>query len=235
MTYQEEGKTPERTIGRQVAGILIDTGCMQFGRFKFASGLRSIMKIEADKLREHPEEHQKVAEILGKLISEKAPDVQILVPVPRGGVSLAWDIYRKSGISFKARPRYENKLKGLALLPDDAAPIGNGSKVVILDDVFTKGTSSLKAIQQVRGESSGTNIQGIAVIYNYGFMDEVEITKYVPADGIYNTKVTIAKVPVLSLCTFNDLIDELQSRPEYSGWIKPLQTWYKLELQRQND
>lgn len=160
---------------REAAGTLIDCGALQIApqgeKFRFNSGLLSPMKVEIDQLRKDEYGHYKVCELLSRVIQIRLlirPDN--CVGVIRGGNSLAFDtsliLGRESAkkVAFATRFGSEESPDKMSYFKGDVVP---GEKVVIVEDVTTTGTNSIRCAERVQEE--GGIIVGIVSVFTYDF------------------------------------------------------------------
>ncbi len=147
------------------ATLLIETpGVLQFGQFRFNSGLDSPMKIETDQLRAHPEAHRQISQYLVEIIQEQQLNPTVVVGVITGGVSFAQEVAGILGVKFAARlgntetPQKRQYLEG---------QIVAGDRVVVVEDVVTTGTNTTSCCYQIEKEL-GRVVMCLA-IFNYEF------------------------------------------------------------------
>lgn len=211
MLEQTQGEKREQTLGRQVIEILLDSGCITHRFYKGKSGLVIPLKVEIDRLREKPAMHKKVADLLWGSASENFPGYNYLVAVPTGGISLVKEMHGLNRSLPRARPRVGHGFNPTGFENALNYPFSNNSKIVIVEDVVTKGTSSRKTLGEIKNELKELKdgeILGEVTVFTYGFVDNI--------DG----------VEVRALSRWDDLIDALRDRPEDIGRIRYLERWH---------
>lgn len=212
MFEQARGERREQTLGRQVAEILLDCGCIIHGFYKGKSGLVIPLKVEIDKLRQNPEKQLIVARHLKRLSSENFPGHNYLVAVPTGGISLVEGMYEQGRTLPRVRPPVAFANQDTSFQRALNSPFLPNAKIVIVEDVVTKGTSSRKTLKIIKDELKENKISGEVLgevtIFTYDFVDNIN------------------GVDVKALCTWQDLLDALRDRPEDAGRLKYLERWH---------
>ena len=129
---------------------LLKERAIRKGTFKLSSGGTSDFYVDGKQVTLHPEG----AYLTAKLIWEKIKDLKADAI---GGLTLGADpIAAAVALISKDEPKpivgfiVRKETKGHGLQRDIEGLIRPGLKVVIIDDVITKGTSTLKAIEAVK-------------------------------------------------------------------------------------
>jgi len=134
---------------KEFATFLYQNGAIKFGNFKLSSGKDSPYYIDLRIVPSFPHQFRKMIKVLQSLISEKIgfDNFDCIASVPTSGLviasALAIDTV-KPLIYIRQKPKdygAENIIEGK--VPD-------GSKVLLVDDVGTTGTSLLNAIKALR-------------------------------------------------------------------------------------
>jgi orotate phosphoribosyltransferase len=119
-----------------------------------ASGLKSNFYIDCKQSVLTAEGHYLVGALFGRLLAEKAPDVEAIGGVTMGADPLASAVSTLSFITGRPLPalyvRKEPKGHGTGQWIEGTMSLRPGMKVAILEDVVTTGGSALKAITRVR-------------------------------------------------------------------------------------
>jgi orotate phosphoribosyltransferase len=119
-----------------------------------ASGAKSNFYIDCKQTVLTAEGHFLVASLFGRLLVEKAPDVEAIGGVTMGADPLASAVSTLSFIQGRPLPafyvRKEAKGHGTAQWIEGTKSLRPGMRVAILEDVVTTGGSALKAIARVR-------------------------------------------------------------------------------------
>jgi orotate phosphoribosyltransferase len=119
-----------------------------------ASGLKSNFYIDCKQSVLTAEGHYLVGALFGRLLAEKAPDVEAIGGVTMGADPLASAVSTLSFVAGRPLPafyvRKEPKGHGTGQWIEGTKSLRPGMKVAILEDVVTTGGSALKAITRVR-------------------------------------------------------------------------------------
>lgn len=167
------GEVSEQTKNK-VAAEFFDSGLLQFGEFRLKSGLTSPFYVDLRKAQSHPEAFHAVTAAYMDMI-EDADESLLLAGVPEAATPLAAAV----GYELKrtlVQPRKEVKDHGTksSIEGDFQA----GDKVILLDDLITKGDSKLEAIKQI--EAAGLEIDRFIVLVDreQGGLEVVEKAGY---------------------------------------------------------
>lgn len=137
--------TVSDTSLKNVARELHAHALIKFGEFTLKSGIVSPFYIDLRQVQSYPSTLKAVAQVYGEMLATTDPEV-FLAGVPEAGTPLA----TATGYAFERpllQPRKVVKDHGTKSSVEGAfAP---GDRVVLLDDLITKGDSKLEAIQQV--------------------------------------------------------------------------------------
>src|SRR3954453_194464 len=119
-----------------------------------ASGLKSNFYIDCKQTVLTAEGHYLVAALFGRLLADKAPDVEAIGGVTMGADPLASAVSTLSFLAGRPLPafyvRKEAKGHGTGQWIEGTKSLRPGMKVAILEDVVTTGGSALKAIARAR-------------------------------------------------------------------------------------
>jgi orotate phosphoribosyltransferase len=128
------------------------------GHFLLTSGLHSDHYVQCARLFEDPKD----AERLGRALSHLAPrGVETIVSPALGGVLIGYEVAKALGIRFLFTERDNGKMalrRGFHL--------GEMEKIVVVEDVFTTGGSTLEVMEVVR--SQGAQTIGVLSVINRG-------------------------------------------------------------------
>lgn len=143
---------------KRLARELEEHGLIKFGEFTLKSGIVSPFYIDLRQAQSFPSTLQAVADCFGEMLSDIEPDVY-LAGVPEAGTPLA----TATGFQTKRKllqPRKVVKAHGTKSSVEGS--YSEGDRVVLLDDLITKGDSKLEAIEQV--EAAGLRIERFLVL-----------------------------------------------------------------------
>lgn len=124
---------------------LFDHGLIKFGSFTLKSGITSPFYIDLRQAQSFPDMLNIVAKTFAEMLDNANPDA-FLAGVPEAGTPLA----TATGFLTKRRllqPRKQIKSHGTKRSIEGA--FKPGDKVIMIDDLITKGDSKLEAIEQV--------------------------------------------------------------------------------------
>jgi orotate phosphoribosyltransferase len=139
----------------EVLQIFRDTGALLEGHFILRSGLHSRQYFQcAPALQQMP-----VVEKIGEALAEKVRelDVATVIAPALGGLVIGQEVARQLGVRFIFSEKEEGKLvlrRGFKIAP--------GEKIIIVEDVVTKGGRVQETIDIVRAH--GGQVAGVAAI-----------------------------------------------------------------------
>lgn len=135
--------------------LLRDSGAILKGHFKLSSGRHSDTYFEKFRLLENPHILSELcAEISSHFVSE---DIALVAGPTTGGIIIAFEVARQMSKSAV----YIEREGGKRILRR-AVEIPRGTRVLVVDDVLTTGTSVLEVLGLLR--SSGAVISGVAAL-----------------------------------------------------------------------
>jgi len=132
--------------------------------FTWASGWKSPIYCDNRKLLSYPAIRNFVKLELGRLVLENFSDADAIAGVATGAIAPGALIADALGLPFiyiRSTPKdhgLENLIEG------DLKP---KSKVVVVEDLISTGSSSLKAVDAIRAD--GSDVVGMVAIFSYGF------------------------------------------------------------------
>lgn len=128
-----------------VATELHEHGLIKFGEFKLKSGIISPFYIDLREVQSYPSTLRAVTKAYSELLVDH-PQGTLLAGIPEAGVPLATAVGYELGISL-VQPRKVVKDHGTKSAVEGA--FSEGDRVVLIDDLITKGDSKVEAIEQV--------------------------------------------------------------------------------------
>ena len=132
--------------------------------FTWASGWKAPIYCDNRKLISYPKIRTFIKIELSRLIIEKFPEADAIAGVATGAIATGAMVADALGLPF-VYIRSTPKDHGLEnLIEGELKP---GSKVVVVEDLVSTGSSSLKAVEAVRKD--GSEIVGMIANFTYGF------------------------------------------------------------------
>lgn len=163
------GETEKNFFKEIVAYETVKT-ILQVGAFQlffdepvtFSFGIKSPMKIEADRIRESPREFAKIVGLLSQLMNLEGLQPSVIVGVISGAVPFAKELAKLTGCRFAARL---GRKRGEFELNQVEGLIQPKEEVLILDDVATTGGNIVLAKEQIQQE--GGVVGSCLTIFSY--------------------------------------------------------------------
>lgn len=176
--------------------------------FTWASGWKSPIYCDNRKLISYPKIRTFIKTELCRLIIENFAEVDAIAGVATGAIAPGAIVADALGLPFvyiRATPKdhgLENLIEG-ELKP--------GSKVVVVEDLVSTGSSSLKAVEAIRRD--GSEVIGMVANFTYGF-------------PIATEKFSAANVELLTLTNYDAVLKEAL-RIDYiaESDLETLQEW----------
>lgn len=176
--------------------------------FLWASGWKSPIYCDNRKLISYPYIRTFIKIELSRLIVENFPEADAIAGVATGAIAPGTLVADTLGLPFiyiRATPKdhgLENLIEG-ELKP--------GSKVVVVEDLVSTGSSSLKAVDAIRKD--GSEVIGMVANFTYGFPIATERFKE-------------AGVTLLTLTNYDAILDEaLRTNYIAESDLETLQEW----------
>ncbi len=178
----------------KIAKHLLDIKAVQLNtkeKFTWASGIKSPIYTDNRLIMSYPKARKEIEEQFAKLIKETFPEVTLLMGTATAGIPHAAFLSEIMDMpmgyvrgSAKAHGK-QNQIEGL---------VREGDKIVVIEDLFSTGGSSLSAIKSL--EDQGHEVLGVVSIFSY------ELTKL---------KENFKEVKYASLVTLNELLEEAKN------------------------
>lgn len=152
-----QGQAPAQVAHVDLAGALLEAGCVQFGEFTLKSGMKSPIYIDLRRIISHPQLLRRIGriylEILGGL------EFSRLAALPYAAIPIAASIALQGDLPM-IYPRKETKDYGTrAQIEGEFEP---GEVVVLIDDLATTGGSKLEFIDKLK--AAGMLVKDIVVL-----------------------------------------------------------------------
>jgi len=132
--------------------------------FTWASGWKAPIYCDNRKVLSYPETRTYICNQFAQLIRQKYPQAEVIAGVATGAIAhgvLVAEVLHLPFIYVRSKPKghgLENLIEG------DIQP---GTKVVIIEDLVSTGSSSLSAAEAVR--NYGAEVLGMLAIFTYNF------------------------------------------------------------------
>lgn len=198
---------------KEIAKILLDLKAVSLSPkapYTWASGIKSPIYCDNRLTLSFPKERKIIEEELKKLIEEKFPEVEYLMGTATAGIPHAAIVADKMNLPM-GFVRSSNKDHGKGNKIE--GKIVEGSKVVVIEDLFSTGGSSIKAANALK--EAGFEVLGVCGIFSYN-LDEC------------NKNFEDNKLPFYSLTNYDELLDiALQIDYIEHDDLEKLRTWKK--------
>ena len=178
--------------------------------FTWASGWKSPIYCDNRKILSYPKTRTYIRDCFVALVKEKYPDAEVIAGVATGAIAHGVLVAEELGLPFiyiRSKPKghgLENLIEG------DLKP---NQKVVVIEDLVSTGTSSLKAAEAVN--NFGGNVIGMLAIFTYGFDHATE-------------NFDDAGIELTPLSNYQTLIDLALARGEITkDQVETLMEWRK--------
>ncbi len=141
----------------RVLEALVNAGVVRFGEFTLVSGETSPIYVDLRVLPSYPREFEVVVNALSEIVKELNPDV--VCGIETAGIPLATAI----GIKLKKKIAYvRKKVKNYGTGSRVEGEIREGERVVLVDDLLTRGTSKVDFATALQEE--GVEVQDVVVV-----------------------------------------------------------------------
>lgn len=177
---------------KEIAKILLDLKAVSLSPkapYTWASGIKSPIYCDNRLTLSFPKERKIIEEELKKLIEEKFPEVEYLMGTATAGIPHAAIVADKMNLPM-GFVRSSNKDHGKGNKIE--GKIVEGSKVVVIEDLFSTGGSSIKAAKALK--EAGFEVLGVCGIFSYN-LDECK------------KNFEDNKLPFYSLTNYDELLD----------------------------
>ncbi len=176
--------------------------------FTWASGWKSPIYCDNRKTLSYPEVRDYIKEQFISLLNEKYSDFDYIAGVATGAIAigaLVADAINKPFVYVRSSAKdhgTKNLIEGY---------IEKGKKVVVIEDLISTGSSSLKAVNALR--EKGCEVLGMLSIFSYGFP---VATENFNKENVVNT----------SICDYNTMIQQaLDDNYVSANDIETLKQW----------
>ena len=176
--------------------------------FTWSSGWKSPIYCDNRKTLSFPKVRTYLRQQLVSRINDEFGKPDVVAGVATGAIAMGALVAQELGLPF-VYIRSEAKGHGLSNLIE--GHLETGQSVVIIEDLISTGTSSIKAIEAVR--NAECKVKGLISIFTYGFKMASENFKK-------------ARCPFVSLCHYEALIQQaLKTNYIIEKDLRPLKAW----------
>jgi orotate phosphoribosyltransferase len=132
--------------------------------FTWASGWKSPMYCDNRKILSYPQIRTFIRHEFVKKIEDNYGKPEVIAGVATGGIAIGALVAQEMNLPFVyVRP----EAKGHGLGNQIEGVINEGQTVVVIEDLISTGSSSLKAVEALRAHK--VNVKGLVAIFSYGF------------------------------------------------------------------
>ena len=150
--------------------VLKRTNALLEGHFVLSSGLHSPSYVQCAKLLSNPTKASKICLSLSKKIKKKIKKIDIILSPAMGGIIIGYEI----GKLLKKETIFCERVSGKFVLRR-GFNIKKRSKVLIVEDVITRGKSSLECVKLIK--KSKAKLAGFACIIDRSSNKTLKIKK----------------------------------------------------------
>ncbi|MDD7384081.1 MAG: orotate phosphoribosyltransferase [Actinomycetaceae bacterium] len=191
----------ENLSARSVAGALLDIGAV-FVRpdqpFTWVSGIHSPIYTDNRLVLTAPEVRKGIEDTLAAMIAREFADAEVLMGTATAGIPHAALAAERLGLPM-GYVRGEAKDHGRGNRIE--GKLQAGQRVVVVEDLISTGGSVLATVAALR--DAGAQVLGVAALFTYGMQ---------AAKDTFHA----ASVPLHTLTTFDDAIEEAAARGQIS-------------------
>ncbi len=154
-------------MSKTVAGMLLKIGAIKINLrrpYTWSSGWNSPIYCDNRLSLSYPDIREYIKKELAKSIKSSFPDVEAIAGVATAGIPQGALVADELGLPFiyvRSKPKghgLENMIEGKVV---------KKQKVVVLEDLVSTGSSSLKAAEALKSQK--VKVLGMAAIFTYGF------------------------------------------------------------------
>lgn len=198
---------------KQIAKYLLETKAVFLNPkdpFTWASGIKSPIYCDNRVLLSFPSIRSKVIDAFVEIIKKNYPNVDCIAGVATAGIPHAALISDRMGLPMIY---IRSSAKDHGLSKQIEGKFNPGAKIVVIEDLISTASSSLKALEALANED--VEVLGLAAIFTYG-LDKAK-------QNLEN-----ANVEAVTLSNYEALIDvALEEKYIEESDLKTLQNWKK--------
>jgi len=144
-------------MNEKIAKALADAKVVKFGEFALASGITSPIYVDLRVLPSYPDSMAFITDEMSKMVKKMKPDV--VAGAETAGIPLSTAISLKTKIPMiyvRKRPKSYGRKEQIE------GVLGEGDKVVLIDDMATNAYSKLKFIEGIK--NSGGIVEDVVIV-----------------------------------------------------------------------
>ena len=204
MTYNTESALKIAEFLLQIKAIRLQPA----KPFTWASGWLSPIYCDNRKTLSYPRIRTYVRQQFVNVVNDKFGKVDVIAGVATGAIAHGALVAQDMGLPF-VYVRPEPKKHGMENLIE--GDVSKGQSVVVIEDLVSTGSSSLKAVEALR--KAGCEVKGMSAIFTYGFKTASDNFK-------------AAKCDLITLCSYEILMQQaLASGYVTDKELKSLKSW----------
>jgi orotate phosphoribosyltransferase len=161
-----------RKIEKKIAYLLLQNKAIKLNPakpFQWTSGWKSPIYCDNRKTLSYPEVRNFIRDEFVAIIKKRFRDVEAIAGVATGAIAHGVLVADKLNLPF-LYVRSSAKSHGLENLIEGVP--GPGQRIVVIEDLISTGSSSLKAVEALRDK--GCEVLGMVAIFTYGFKHSEE-------------------------------------------------------------
>lgn len=185
--------------------------------FTWASGWKSPIYCDNRLTLSYPQIRTYIRQEFVKMIQDEVGHIDLIAGVATGGIAIGALVAQEMGLPF-AYVRSSQKEHGLTNQVEGI--VESGQRVVVIEDLISTGSSSMKAVEALRAKEC--NVKAMIAIFDYGF-------------DVAAQRFKDAKCRMMSLSNYDALIDyahnaDLLNKSDFTElkkWREAPEKWKK--------
>lgn len=206
---------------REVAEILLDLEAVSLSPkkpFIWASGIKSPIYCDNRITLSYPRERKLIEEALVRLIEKEFPEAEAILGTATAGIPhasiVAWLMDLPTGF-IRGKAKDHGKAKQIE------GDFKKGQKVVVVEDLFSTGKSSIEAAKAAQEE--GLEVLGVVSIFTYGMTSCQENFQEAGFEwrslSDFTTLTKVAEEKGILTMEEVERLDQWRQNPQDESWI----------------
>ncbi|MFW6071339.1 MAG: orotate phosphoribosyltransferase [Candidatus Bipolaricaulota bacterium] len=193
----DNSKKPIEARSRELAPLIWESDCLDFGEFTLTSGKKSPYYVDLRMLPSYPELFSRATDLASEYLGRRTNTFDLLCAVPTGGLPFGTLLAQRIGKPL-TYVRKESKSHGEGRKVEGR--MAEGDELLLVDDIITTGGSVISAAESVR--EAGGSVKGVIVL-----VDRMEgAEKNLEKEGL----------ELLKVANIEPMVEELGSSGEIS-------------------